>query len=853
MNDTLDLPNCQLLPLPSLDPLPSLAPLPSLDPRQWPRLVQGPAESCDVPFPVEALPPGLAAAVNAIAATFQVPTSLPACVMLGLAAGAVSGQAQVEVNLGWREHLVLWVACLMRPGTRKSPVFKLLHRSQLQLEESLREEHAKQVVAFHKQKSMPPAQDFPLALDLRLVDQAGDVALSPEVDHGHAPVLSVLSVPSSGVEGKVDEPPRSAPCLTVTDATPEAIVRLLGENNGRLTVASDEGVLFQHWAGLYRDGGANLDVFLKGWDGAAVNVHRAKGEPVYIPRALLTVVLAVQPVLLAMAKEERAIGGRGLLARLLWSVPHDGVGYRDVGAPALDTAALEAWEEAYRRVLLNPASDTPRILSLHPDARDCFHAWREKQEISRRPGGPFDASDTFRDWSTKADGAAVRIAGIFHMLSGSASDVIQEAQMSAGIKLMDYFAEHTRHALVLTGGDPIEALARRVLVWTKKDAALKAFTVREAHRQLSGLGLKAEQVLAGLRRLEERGHIREVVLPPAAKTGRPPSPTFEVRPPGTPDEPTEPTEPPQAPLLGSISTEDAEAARSATVYALVDPILRAVLSDLVEVRKRGCDAEALERAKRALVSISSGANGFAFPSRLAGERKRGRLYFLTVGGGFPQGIPRVVRHLIRAVDGREFVNFDFVSSHIAIAARFSGEEDLLRWSQEGILYDALATRYGVQRSDAKLACLATLNGASAITLVCDFNFTQENAALFVKNWWSALPRLQEWAERLRCEASRMGEITMPDGSTHAATDNNAVSTFLCVEEGRLLDLVMDRAEREIPGYRVALPMYDGALGEVPYGTGAAACARLRIIIAEVAGLGCTVGHGPDWATAEKKV
>ena len=418
----------------------------------WPPLLPGPGAACPVPFPVDALPPELAACVVAVADAIQVPPDLPACVMLALAAGAASGHAVVEVRDGWIEQLVLWTCVVMRPGARKSPIFTILRKALDRRADYLRAEWAREVAAIEGKRAR-------LKAEMKAAKKDIDGCAKIEAE------LAALTVPPS-------------PVLAVSDATPEVIARLLVENGERLTLASDEGVMFQHMAGLYRDGAANLDVFLQGWCGGRVSVHRIGRPSIEIGRALLSVAVTIQPSMLGTARAEPEMAGRGVLARFLWCVPPDSVGFRDVDAVALDRSALEGWDRVYSRVLAAPTPGNARELRLDWRAGRDFREWCRKQEVDRRPGGPLDASDTLRDWAAKADGTAVRIAGLFHILDGAPTDLISGEHMTGAIRIMDYFAEHTRHALVTAGVDPVERLARRIMDWLKRDPARVVFTVR---------------------------------------------------------------------------------------------------------------------------------------------------------------------------------------------------------------------------------------------------------------------------------------------------------------------------------------------------------------------------------------
>ena len=64
------------------------------------------------------------------------------------------------------------------------------------------------------------------------------------------------------------------PRLWTGDVTPERLQNLLAEHGERMSVLSDEGGIFEIMSGLYNNGQANIDVFLKGHAGSSVRVDR---------------------------------------------------------------------------------------------------------------------------------------------------------------------------------------------------------------------------------------------------------------------------------------------------------------------------------------------------------------------------------------------------------------------------------------------------------------------------------------------------------------------------------------------------------------------------------------------------
>ena len=470
----------------------------------WPAPEPLEAATCAHPFPVGALPPVLREAVDALAVHLQVPATLPASVALGLLAGCVSAKAEVEAV--FRVPLVLWTCVVLRPSARKSPVFRELRRPL----------DAYQTVLLERWQAKREEVDTSrrrLKAEAKRANGDERAALLAQVDG--------LTTPA-------------APSIWVTDATPEAVAAALEEQGGRLLVASDEGVFFQHLAGLYSEGAANIDVLLQGFDGNPVSVRRRASGHLYIPRAFLCVALTIQPRVMLKACGNAEVMGRGAGARFLWAVPPDGVGFRKVDAPALDALAMTEWAALVRALLEAEVPAAPRTFRLDRDGAAAFRAYREAAELARRPGGAMSRTDELLDWSGKADGAVLRVAGVLHLARhGSvdkAPDLIAAHDMAAAVAIVEHYAAHAAHAFAALGLDPAEATARKVWAWLERERALQTFTVREAHRRVWSHGLKVSTVEAAVELLEARGYVRRVEAEAAPTPGRPPSPVFRVSP-----------------------------------------------------------------------------------------------------------------------------------------------------------------------------------------------------------------------------------------------------------------------------------------------------------------------------------
>jgi len=327
------------------------------------------------------------------------------------------------------------------------------------------------------------------------------------------------------------------PRWLVDDATPEALAGLLA-TYGRIALLSPEGDVFDQMAGRYNQAaGPNLGVYLKGHAGDLLKVDRRGRPPEYVQRPCLTIGLTVQPEVLQGLAGRPGFGGRGLLARFLYSLPPSLVGHRKAGAPPVlpavaDRYALEL--QALAASLTSSGSDDPTVLTLDPQAGELLLGFERDLE-PRLAAGSGDLAH-LAGWAAKLAGASCRLAALLHLAShlrdGWAQPISADT-FTAAIRLADYLIEHAWAVFDLMGADPRVEDARWLLDWITR-ANRTQFSRRDAHRAAPrGRFLKATDLEPALRLLEEHGYLRRVDPEPSQDPrgrGRPASPRFLVNP-----------------------------------------------------------------------------------------------------------------------------------------------------------------------------------------------------------------------------------------------------------------------------------------------------------------------------------
>ena len=225
--------------------------------------------------------------------------------------------------------------------------------------------------------------------------------------------------------------------------------------------------------------------------------------------------------------------GRGLLARFLYLLPPSPLGYRTGKPPASSEDIEDVFCKSLTAILDMPSAvddeghETTYILKLSPEAYAEWQLYSQAIEKSMRPGGEFENA---RDWAGKAPGAAIRIAGVLHVMTHLEpwSSQIELDNMTRALDLMAVLGKHSLAALDIMGGDAGISAARKVWTWLETGHRNKV-SLRDIHQALKSSFPHAADVKAAINVLVERGYV-ELTEVEAKATGRPLSPVVIIRP-----------------------------------------------------------------------------------------------------------------------------------------------------------------------------------------------------------------------------------------------------------------------------------------------------------------------------------
>jgi putative DNA primase/helicase len=407
---------------------------------------------------------------------------------LSILATVLQGRFEVApYGDNYREPLPIWTTCCYASGGRKTAVFNagvspILHWEKLagdRARDEINRRFAAREVALKRIEKLK--QDAAREDD---VDKRGKI--QDEIKRERQEMPEEMEAPR---------------CFT-GNATPERTEGMLVEQNGKLSILSDEGDTLLNFSGALRGGIASLDVNLKGHSGSALRSDR-QGRKAHLDRPTLSVGLIVQTGTFAELAAGKRLRSTGLLARFLYGIPRSNVGSRNVRihTPIPPDIANSYHDEVMALMEgYEVRGNAPRILPFTPEALELWLCFAEEIEKHQGEGGKYE---TISDWTSKLPGHAARLAALFQIAEHglAVTDVGADAAERA-LELCRLLIPHAEAAFSMLGADDADADSQAVLRWIKA-RELKQFTRREAQRAMHSRFSKVERLEGALASLRD--------------------------------------------------------------------------------------------------------------------------------------------------------------------------------------------------------------------------------------------------------------------------------------------------------------------------------------------------------------
>jgi putative DNA primase/helicase len=357
------------------------------------------------PYPVDALPDSVRAAVEEVARFVKAPIPLIA----GSALAALSLAIQAHADARRAEKLTgpigLFILTIADSGERKSTCDGFFTKAIREYEEA-QAEVAKPMIKDYK-------ADFEAWESKRGGIKDKIRQLSKERKSTREMEFALRDL-----EQEKPEPPK-VPRLYYADATPEALTFSLAKGwpSGGV-VSAEAGIVFGSH-GMGKDSVMrNLATLNQLWDGNSLTIDRRTSESYTVKGARLTISLQIQEATLrAFFDRSGALArGTGFLARFLLAWPESTQGSRFYSEGSENWPALAAFNRRLTTILEQPVpidesgALVPPMMPLDVDSKAAWITYHDAIEAELANGGElYDV----RDVASKSADNAVRLAALF--------------------------------------------------------------------------------------------------------------------------------------------------------------------------------------------------------------------------------------------------------------------------------------------------------------------------------------------------------------------------------------------------------------------------------------------------------
>jgi putative DNA primase/helicase len=406
------------------------------DHDDWPDPLPLTAKIAPEPYPLDALPETIRAAVEEVRAFTKAP--IPLVASSALAALSLAAQAHADVKRAEKLQgpAGLFLLTVADSGERKSTCDGFFMQA-IRDYESEQAEAAKPLIRDHKAAMEAwEAKRGGIKEKIRQLAKAGKPTREQEV------ALCDL---------EHDKPvPSRVPRLIYGDATPEALKWNLAKGWPSGGVVSSEAGLVFGAHGMGKDSVMrNLATLNQLWDGVEIATERRTTESFTVRGARLTIALQVQEATLRnfFDRSGGLARGTGFLARFLLAWPDSTQGYRPFSDPPDSWPALTRFNQRTAAVLelAVPIDEdgalSPPVLPLAAHTKAAWIAFHDAIERELRTG--CELYDV-RDVASKTADNAVRIAALFQLFEHGSGGAIGLAAFEGASRIAAWHLQEAR-------------------------------------------------------------------------------------------------------------------------------------------------------------------------------------------------------------------------------------------------------------------------------------------------------------------------------------------------------------------------------------------------------------------------
>lgn len=473
-------------------------------PDDWPAPQPLVARTAPEPYPVDALPAIVRAAVQEVQGFVQAPVPLVASSAIAALSVAIQGLHDVRRTEGLEGPVGVFLMTVADSGERKTACDRYFTQAISAFQDTCAAEMKDELARRAAEIEAWSAKRAGILESIRAGAKKGDDTSDDERKLGdlEADKPEILRVPK----------------LLRGDETPERLAwSLMHEWPSAGILSSEAGtILGSHGMGndsLMRSL-ARMNLL---WDGGRLDIGRQTSESFAVKGARLTLGFMVQEVTLQsfFASSGGLARGTGFLARFLLAWPESTQGKRLFREPPSGWPRLARFNARITEILETSApigadgSLSPTMLDLSPEAMARWVEFHNAFEAELRSGG--DLYDV-RDVASKAAENVARLAALFHVFEGGVGPIGVDAITAAG-RIVAWHLSESRRFFGELAMPPELVDASRLDAWLV-DYCRRSNTLtvprRDIQRNVIPTRLRKGEVLdRTLKELAEAGRVRQ--------------------------------------------------------------------------------------------------------------------------------------------------------------------------------------------------------------------------------------------------------------------------------------------------------------------------------------------------------
>ncbi|MFA6901297.1 MAG: YfjI family protein, partial [Desulfurivibrionaceae bacterium] len=388
------------------------------------------------PYPLDALPGTIGAAVREVVEFVQCPVALGACSALAVVSTVAQGLVDVRRAGKLEGPTSLFLLAIADSGERKSTVDAFFSKPVAQWE------------AEQAEAAKPDLRKYEANQATWEAKKSGLLAAVKDAAKGGKSTTD-LERKVADLEAEKPYPPK-VPRLLFGDSTPEALAHRLAHGwpvGGVLS--SEAGNVFGGHAMAKESAMRNMALLNSLWGAEPLTIDRRSVPSFTVRGARLTMGLAVQSeTVRAFLESSKGLArGIGWLARFLIAWPESTQGGRMFKNPPETWPNLAKFHRRLGTLLDHPLAFNdqgelePETLELSPEAKEEWVSFHDEVEAELMPGR--DMAEA-KDVASKAADNAARLAALFHLFENGPGGSIGLDHMKAAASLASWHLYEAR-------------------------------------------------------------------------------------------------------------------------------------------------------------------------------------------------------------------------------------------------------------------------------------------------------------------------------------------------------------------------------------------------------------------------